>query len=131
MEKAGLPKAKVALYTQPNIGNTKWEGKFLSDEDKNFINNKFSICSKEIVMPKRLMKFVENNLYRIPSVQLGNPDDEKIFLSTNAIEKVKEKCGDRKLCGYDYIASDERDFPGLIIYLFAVATHKCVANNRP
>jgi len=121
MEKAGLPKPKVGLYTQPNIGNTKWEGKFLSDEDKNFINNKFSFCSKEIVMPKRLMKFVENNLYQIPSVNLGNPDDEKIFLSTNAIEKVKEKCGDRKPLGYDYIASDERDFPGLIIYLFAVA----------
>ena len=121
MQEAGLPKVKVALYTQANLGKTQWEDELTDEQDKKFINSKFLFCKKNIAMPKRAMKLVSGDLYQIPSVNLGNPDDEKIFLSPSAIDKVKERCGDKKPLGFDYIASDERDFPGLIIYLFAVA----------
>ena len=120
MSKAGLPKAKVALYSQSSFGTPEWEEE-LSPEDRKFINTKLSFCSKDIVMPKRAMKFVSGNLYQIPSVHLGNSDDEKLFLSEDAIKKVKEICGEKKPVSFDYIASEERDFPGLIIYLFSVA----------
>jgi hypothetical protein len=120
MYKAGLPKVKVALYTQQGSSKTKWEEK-LSIEDRNFINNKISFCSKKIVMPKRAMKFVDGKTYQIPSVNLANSDDEKIFLSAEAINKIKKQKGDTMPVSFDYIASEERDFPGLIIYLFAVA----------
>jgi len=119
MQKAGLPKAKVALFNQPSIGKTKWENK-LSQNEKDFIDKPYSFCSKDIVMPKRAMKF-EDKFFEIPSVHLGNSDDEKIFLSSEAIDNVKALHGDKKPVSFDYIASDERDFPGLIIYLFAVA----------
>jgi len=122
MEGAGLPKPKVTLFTQPNIGAPKWERKLSPIEDRNFINNHFTFCSKQIVMPKRAMRFVGGKLYEVPSVHLGNSDDEKIFLSSDAVNRVKELNEDKeKPVSFDYIASDERDFPGLIIYLFAVA----------
>lgn len=120
MESAGLPKVKVALFTQASSGSTKWE-KYLSEQDQKFINTKFSFCSKNIVMPKRAMKFVNGNLYQTPNMQLGNSDDEKIFLSSNSIDEVKANCGKKKAVSFDYMACDERDFPGLIIYLFAIA----------
>lgn len=124
MEKAGLPKVKVALFSQPNIGKTKWE-KQLPQDSREFINKEFSFCGKDIVMPKRAMKFIDGKHYEIPSVHLGNSDDEKIFLSSSAIEKVKDlHKGPKKPVSFEYIASDERDFPGLIIYLFAVAFKK-------
>ena len=123
MQKAGLPKVKVALFNQPNIGKTTWEKKLTQDEER-FINKPFSFCSKDIVMPKRAMRF-EGKYFEIPSVHLGNPDDEKIFLSSEEIENVKAlHDGKKGPVSFDYIASEERDFPGLIIYLFAVACKK-------
>jgi len=119
MQKAGLPKVKVSLFNQPNIGKTKWEEKLTQDE-RGFIDKRFSFCSKDIVMPKRAMRF-EGKFFEIPSVHLGNSDDEKIFLSSEAIDNVKALHDGKKPVSFDYIASEERDCPGLIIYLFAVA----------
>ena len=124
MEKAGLSKAKVALFTQGSPGKVEWDKPVygLSNDEREFINTPFSFCSKKIVMPKRAMKFVDGKIFEIPSVHLGNSDDEKIFLSSEAINKVKElSTSKKKPVSFDYIASEERDFPGLIIYLFAVA----------
>lgn len=119
MQKAGLPNPKVALFNQSSSSKTQWEDG-LSQEDKDFINGKITFCSRNIVMPKRAMRF-DGTLYQIPSVNLGNSDDEKIFLSSSAITKVKSLKQDSKPVSFDYIASEERDYPGLIIYLFAVA----------
>jgi len=131
MQKANLPKVKVALYTQANVGKPKWESDLEDDEDKAFINQKFSFCNQKITMPKRAMNFVDGNLFKIPSVNLGNADDEKIFLSSSAIEKVKQECGEKKPVSFDFIASHERDFPGLIIYLFAVAIKEHQGEEKP
>jgi len=124
MQEAGLPKVKVVLYTQPSIGKTKWEENLPAEEDKVFINTKFSFGSRKIVMPKRRMQF--NGNYSNPNAQLGNSDDEKLFLSPSAISKVKENCKHKKNgpISFDYIASPERDFPGLIIYLFSIGIIK-------
>ena len=124
MQKAGLPKVKVALYTQPNFGTTKWEKRLTNPDDLKFINTELSFCSKNIVMPKRALKLVSGDLYRSPNTQLGNSDDEKMFLSPSGVERVKENSGGNKLYSFDYIASPERDFPGLIIYLFSIAIKK-------
>ncbi len=124
MKKAGLPKAKVALFNQPNIGNTKWEKDNLSGTEQVFINKRFSFCSHKIVMPKRLMKLnKKEGLYEIPSTHLGNSDDEKIFLKDTVITHVKDITrGKKNPVSFDYMLPEERDFPGLIIYLFAVCS---------
>jgi hypothetical protein len=124
MKKAGLPKAKVALFNQPNIGNTKWEEDNLTNKEQVFINKRYSFCGHEIVMPKRLMKLnKKDGLYEIPSTHLGNSDDEKIFLEDRVITQVKDFTrGKKKPVSFDYMLPEERDFPGLMIYLFAVCS---------
>lgn len=118
MEKAGLKKVKVCLFNQSTSRTPGWES-LLLDEDKIFINDPFSFCGVNIKLPKRAMNFKDGNYY-IPSVQLGNPDDEKVFLSDTAKQSVIDSV-DIKPVSFDYICSEERDFPALIIYLFAVA----------
>jgi hypothetical protein len=63
------------------------------------------------------MNFKDGNYY-IPSVQLGNPDDEKVFLEKPQL--VNDLMG-KKPVNFDYLCAEERDFPALIIYLFSVA----------
>jgi len=121
MNQAGLKKIKVCLFNQ-KIENrrrtTEWE-KLMPDEQKTFINAPFPFCGVNIKLPKRAMNFKDGNYY-IPSVHLGNPDDEKIFLSDAAQKNVVDSMA-KKAVSFDYICSEERDFPALIIYLFAVA----------
>ena len=50
----------------------------------------FLFCKKNIAMPKRAMKLVSGDLYQIASVHLGNPDDEKIFLSPRFFESLSK-----------------------------------------
>ena len=119
MEKAGLKKVKVCLFNQSASRNTGWEKDWLEEDDKKFINAPFSFCEVDIKLPKRAMNFKDGNYY-IPSVQLGNPDDEKVFLSDTAKQAVIDSL-DKKPVSFDYMCSEERDFPALIIYLFAVA----------
>lgn len=119
MRKAGLPKPKVALYNQRSSGSPSWE-KVLTEKEREYISQPYKFCSKEITLPKRAMRFVQGKFYEIPSVHLGNSDDEKIFLSKEAIEKIKTRSKNKKPVSFDYISSEERDFPALTIYLFAV-----------
>ena len=51
-------------------------------------------------------------------MQLGNPDDERFFLKSPQLVVDSMK---KKPVNFDYLCSEERDFPALIIYLFAVA----------
>jgi hypothetical protein len=124
-----IPKFRVALFNQKRSANTKWESD-LSINEKKFINSKFSFCGQNLVLPKRLLNSDGKYLSK-PSVNLGNSDDEKIFLDVDARAKVLEKCDIRKkkAVSYDYIASAERDYPTLIIYLFAVAKRTLISNS--
>tara|TARA_R110001583_G_scaffold142925_1_gene295048 strand:+ start:2353 stop:5217 length:2865 start_codon:yes stop_codon:yes gene_type:complete len=116
MKNKGLKTPKVALFNQSKSRNPKWV-ELLESSDKKFINTPYSFVGEDIVLPKRAMNFKDGNYY-IPSVQLGNPDDEKIFLET---PELVSNSMDTKPVNFDYLCAEERDFPGLIIYLFAVA----------
>lgn len=121
MKKSGLPNLKVALFNQKGSRTTSWE-KVLDDTEQSFLNKEYTFCGQKLVLLKRAMK-TDGEIYSTPSVHLGNSDDEKIFLSKDAQENVV-KLSSKKPVSFDYICSEERGFPGLIIYLFAVATIK-------
>ena len=68
-----------------------------------------------------MIQDADNGNYKVTSVHLGNPDDEKMFISETARESVRLDYEGKKPVSFDYICSEEREAPGLLIYLFAVA----------
>jgi len=124
MDEMGLPRPKVAVFNQRNARKVKW-AKFLSEEDEAFINSpayEFLSGQKKVQLAKRrMLRDADNGNYKVPSVRLGNSDDEKLFISKNARDTVSEKSRIKKPVSWDYICSEDRDAPGLLIYLFAVA----------
>jgi hypothetical protein len=121
MKDTSIPKFKVALFNQKTIGKTNWEGKLSEESEKSFLNNSYSFAGHNINMPKRSLNS-NGKIFSKPSINLGNSDDEKIFLSDTSRAIIKGKKA--KAVSYDYIAAPDRDFPTLIIYLFAVAIRK-------
>jgi len=75
-----IPKFKVAIFNQKNIGNTTWEKNIDDQSEIDFINTPYDLLGENINMPKRLLLSNGDTFYK-PSVNLGNSDDEKIFLS--------------------------------------------------
>jgi hypothetical protein len=124
MKDTSIPKFKVAVFNQKSIGTTKWE---LSEKrEKDFVNEELPFAGHKIIMPKRLLNSNGKTFSR-PSTNLGNSDDEKIFLSTLSRDEIKDK--KPKAVSYDYIAAPSRDYPTLTIYLFAVAIRKTQKTN--
>jgi hypothetical protein len=116
MKEKGLSAPKICLFNQKNSIGRKWL-KLLDIEDQKLLTTPYPFCGRDIVLPNRAMNF-KDGYYYIPSVQLGNPDDEKVFLEDpTSINESMEK----KPVNFDYLCAEERDFPALIIYLFAVA----------
>jgi hypothetical protein len=121
MKDTSIPKFKVALFNQKTKGKTDWE-KYLSEEsEKSFLNNSYHFAGHDINMPKRSLNS-NGKIFSKPSINLGNSDDEKIFLSDTSRAIIKSK--KPKAVSYDYIAAPDRAYPTLIIYLFAVAIRK-------
>jgi hypothetical protein len=118
MQDDTVPKFKVAIFNQKSRGKPDWEKNIKNDSEINFINTDYPFADLNITMPKRLLNSNGKYLYK-PSVNLGNSDDEKIFLKEKIRDKIKSK--KKNSASYDYIAAPERDYPTLIIYLFAVA----------
>ena len=116
-----IPKFRVAIFNQKNIGNTTWEKNIDDQSEIDFINTSYSLSGENINMPKRLLLSNGDTFYK-PSVNLGNSDDEKIFLSEEERDRIKSI--KNNAVSYDYIASPDRDYPTLIIYFFAVAIDK-------
>ena len=116
MKNKGLNAPKVCLFNQKDSRKPGWWD-LLKSEDKTFTDTNFPFASQNITLPKRGMNFKDGNYY-IPSVQLGNPDDEKVFLKDPQL--VNDSMG-KKPVNFDYLCAEERDFPALIIYLFSVA----------
>ena len=123
MKDTSIPKFKVALFNQKAIGKTTWEKDLSENSEKLFLKNSYpySFAGHDINMPKRLLNS-NGKIFSKPSINLGNSDDEKIFLSGTSRAIIKGKKA--KAVSYDYIAAPDRDFPTLIIYLFAVAIRK-------
>lgn len=127
MKETGIPKFKVALFNQKSIGKTTWEVDIKDGDAREFINKEYNFAGNKLVMPKRLLNS-NGKYYSKPSTNLGNSDDEKIFLSDLSRKNIKDK--KTNAASYDYIAAPERDYPTLIIYLFAVAI-KDLENSSP
>jgi hypothetical protein len=123
MKDTSIPKFKVALFNQKTIGKTSWEDDLSEESEKLFLKNSYpySFAGHKINMPKRLLNS-NGKMFSKPSINLGNSDDEKIFLSDKSRATIKGK--KPKAVSYDYIASPDRAYPTLIIYLFAVAIRK-------
>ena len=49
---------------------------------------------------------------------LGDPNAERKFIHPDLRQKVEDECKKKRATSADYIRSDDRDFPGLSIYLF-------------
>jgi Z1 domain-containing protein len=122
MSDLGLALPRIVLFNQANRRKTRWELD-LNEDDRNFINNEYRFSEEtNLILPKRLME-VSSGIYKVNSVRLGNPDDEKLFLSDSERITIEESM-DKKPVSFDYLCSDSRDYPGLIIYHFAVAIRK-------
>jgi len=121
MKNQGLKKFKVCLYNQVNSARPKWIEK-LNESDTDFIEESYEVAGEKLRLPKRAMNYKDGNYY-IPSVHLGGPADEKYFLDKSTREEIYSngKVTSKNAISFDYISSEKRDFPGLIIYLFAVA----------
>ncbi|TKF53086.1 hypothetical protein FCV63_18965 [Vibrio lentus] len=122
MRDTTLPKFKVAIFNQNSRGTPFWEKHISNDSERDFINTDYSFADLKITMPKRFLNSNGKYLFK-PSVNLGNSDDEKIFISEKSRKEIKQK--KIKAASYDYISAPERDYPTLIIYLFSVAIIDC------
>ena len=123
MEDLGLARPKVVVFNQKNTHPVKW-AEFLDKKDRSFINSPgydFLPDLKVKLARRRMIKDVDNGNYKVTSVHLGNPDDEKLFISPLARKAVQNDLEGKKPISFDYICSEERESPGLLIYLFAVA----------
>ncbi|MDB4634104.1 Z1 domain-containing protein [Rubripirellula sp.] len=120
MHQAGLAKPKVVLFNQVTSRYMTWENE-LNEAEKVFLASKYELLPNiNVQLAKRRMHDdVGNSVYKVRSVHLGNKDDEKLFLTSASQECVKQ-CAEDPI-SFDYLCSEDRDFPGLLIYLFAVA----------
>jgi hypothetical protein len=130
MDELGLASPKVAVFNQKGLRPVKW-AEFLDELDSSFINNPAGyelLPGLKIKLAKRRMiQDADTGNYMVPNVRLGNPDDEKLFISGPAREAIRAQFDGKKPVSFDYLCSEEREAPGLLIYLFAVA----VGPDRP
>ena len=118
MKAEGIKPPKVLLFNQASTAKTQWT-KDLSPRDYDFMFKNYNVAGHEIKLAGRAMNF-HGNFYRVRSVHLGNPDDEKLFLTEEQRSALIQS--KRKSVNHDYIASEHRDFAGLKIYFFAVSS---------
>jgi hypothetical protein len=127
MRDSGLELPRVVLFNQRGSRVPKWEKNELSEPERAFINEEFCFSDQiKLALPKRLMN-VSSDIFKVSSVSLGNPDDEKLFLKDTERDLVKNAIKekfDRAAVSFDYLCSDDRGYPGLIIYNFGVAVRK-------
>jgi hypothetical protein len=123
MEKADLVEPKVILFNQQGSRPLKWT-EYLNEDEQNFINGpryEFLPGRKVQLAKRRMIQDAGNGNYKVTSVHLGNSDDEKLFISPTARDGVATNLEGKKPVSFDYMCSEEREAPGLLIYLFAVA----------
>lgn len=125
MSDAGLGKPRVVLFNQANLGTTAWQDQLDDPADREFIKHKYKFSDEiSLILPNRLMDD-NSKEYKVRSVHLGNSDDEKLFLSDAERKLVAEQLVIKPV-SFDFICSEGRNYPGLIIYLFAVAVRPTI-----
>ena len=110
-KKENAPKFRVCLFSQ------KTQGAWWKDAVENDLTENFNIGSINVVPAMRKVS-IKGNLLIPEKLNLGNSDDEKLFIEPISRERMKSASDKTKLWSSDYIRNESRDFPGLMIYLF-------------
>lgn len=109
-----LPTFKVGIHNISNQGKKKW----MKDDRFSHIHvpKSYSLPGGHtITLPIRSVE-LRNGCYSSPRSELGGRTDEKIFLSEEATSNIDKSVPVNK----DFIESQERQSPGLLIYFFAL-----------
>ena len=118
MEENRIPNFKVVLFNQSSGREFLWSK---HEKFKGISNNKTSNFSGySINLANRTVK-TNGKLFFPPRAELGSSIDESLGLSREVVKKMKEDAYPKTLGHFDYIRSESRDYPLLIIYLFNIA----------
>ena len=110
-KKENAPQFRVCLFSQ-KIQSAWWK-----EAVENDLTESFKIGGINVVPAMRKVNSQGDQL--IPEkLNLGNNDDEKLFIEPSIRENMQASSDKTKLYSSDYIRSEGRDFPGLMIYLF-------------
>ena len=123
MRDLDLPKPEVVIFNPSNAARTVgWEEFLPYSEDRSFLRSSHEIGPDMTVRlaKRRMIREADSGMYKVRSVHLGNPDDEKLFLPPVARQKVVDELSPKKPVSFDYLCSEYRDRPGLLIYLFGI-----------
>ena len=108
------PKFKICLFTAENQLTTWWSKQI--EEQEGFVE---SYTLDDVVVKPGLRKAGTNNaLIESSMADLGDFNAERKFIRPELRKKVEDKCKKDRANNADYIRSDDRNFPGLSIYLF-------------
>lgn len=118
MEENRIPNFKVVLFNQSSGRAFLWSK---HEKFKGISNNKTSnFAGYSINLANRTVK-TNGKLFFPPRAELGSSIDESLGLSREVVKKMKEDAYPKTLGHFDYIRSESRDYPLLIIYLFNIA----------
>ena len=115
--KTTLP--KVVLYNQKTQKKETWF-EYLENEDKEFLGSDYEVAGHSITLATRGTLDFTSGVYKNRNANLGNRDDEKLFLTKQQRALVQNSSASRTLSDHNYIASADRDFVGLKIYFFGL-----------
>ena len=117
MDENEIPNFKVVIFNTNGGRDFLWA----KDEKHNKLakNKKVEFAGYSINLANRTVKS-DAKLIFPPRAELGSSSDESIGLSNETILKMKENSS-KALGHFDYIRSENRDYPMLIIYLFNLA----------
>jgi len=127
MESAGITRPKVLLFNQSSSVETLWS-RDLSKVDEEFLAAPYNVAGRKVTLPRRSMNLL-NGMYRVRSVHLGNPNDERLFLSQEHQDIVKNSISSRPV-DHDYLASKHRDFAGLKISFFGISERRAEGDRK-
>ena len=127
MEKNDFALPKVVLYNQKSQKRNDWYAD-LCDEDKEFLDKPFEVAGQSLMLATRSLVW-DGSAYRYPSSNLGNKDDEKLFLTKNQGDLVRSSSGQKAPVDHQYIASKDRNFVGLKIY-FIGCTKRIIGDDK-
>ncbi|MDT7526722.1 Z1 domain-containing protein [Pseudidiomarina sp. GXY010] len=106
-----VPNFRVCLRNQKNAASTWWT-RFNGTEERLPKSISYHESLRPIIAARRRLSFGDDKLVmRSHKSELGDPKDENILTGSTVRTRASAK---------DYIADVDRDFPGLIIYTFAV-----------
>jgi hypothetical protein len=114
MKENGLPKFKLCIKNLINTSKLKWEA---DDRFKEInLEEQYKFCGHDVNLQKRNMDS-NGKVYFYPGAEMGSQTDEGLFLSESEVKKINDKY--TRINPLNYISSEKRDFPGIIIYLFS------------